>query len=213
MAWVRTVVIQGFISMSNVWTPHDLIHTRALDNPEPWAQRWNSRCTAEPATAREIAALLAGAGGGEQLCLHPDVCGSGVGIALGVLGGSPLEKPSCRSVGGAVWFCWCCPALLADCVPIPWACSSCCVPSGHAALGSAELQMFRNMCVSCWRSLHTFCSASIPSESFCFTEIWEKDLRGLAASRAEWNLSWVSWNWLIQANKGCSGGVFCMPCL
>lgn len=126
MAWVRTVVIQGFISMSNVWTPHDLMHMRALDSPEPQVPGWNSRCTAEPTLQRQIPVLLLGSWRSWRAVVAPrrwwERCVALTGTFWEVI---PWKSQAIEVVleelllVPLVWFWSHCPAFLAACVPVP----------------------------------------------------------------------------------------------
>lgn len=108
MAWVRTVVIQGFISMSNVWTPPDLMHTRALDTLSSAGIEFQVHCAAKHSKGKFLH-FSSAAGGAEELWLHPDVDRNGVWHWLGCSGKLFLGKAKqwrwC--LRSCCWYHWC----------------------------------------------------------------------------------------------------------
>lgn len=176
------------------------MHTRALHCPDPQEQPWHGipefqvPCRASPAKGNccpSAQSWRCWAAVAAPRCLFVGMVVPLPWVFWGVIPGKSHHWRWCwRSC------CGCGQCVQPSCVPMSWACSSCSVPSGTFP-GPCRAPNAQQCLSFLLKVTGTFCSTSIPSESFCSTEIRGKDVRGLAASRPEWNLSWVSWNWWL----------------
>lgn len=198
MAWVRTVVIQGFISMSNLWTPHDLVLTRALESPEPSARRRDGIPGAlqSPTHQREVLALPFRSWRWQRAVVAPrywrEWCVALTWVLWEVV---PWQSQAMEVVFEElvlplvplVWFWWHCPALLADCVLIPEFAPPAVCPQGTQPWWCSGIFVFP-------AEGHWIPSVLVPYRVNRFASEKSKGRTRGDLLLPECSLSWVFWN-------------------